>query len=147
MEINFDLAADIIVLVMFAIALKMASTALKSNKETVATTISGMALNLIQQAENAVKGSGMGEEKKALVLKNLDAAGVKITQEVEELIDEIVDKLNQTGAWLISEAVRGMEHILIPKNISNIKEDAFQGIKTIETISIPESASSGADER
>ena len=59
---------------------------------------------LINAAEQAVQGSGMGEAKKALVIAQLKAAGIHVNRWLEGMIDEIVDKLNATGAWLATQA-------------------------------------------
>ena len=58
---------------------------------------------LINAAEQAIQGSGMGAEKKALVLAQLEAAGIKVTAWLDLMIDEIVYKLNATGAWLATQ--------------------------------------------
>lgn len=62
------------------------------------------AAELVNAAEVAIQGSGMGAEKKALVLAQLEAAGVHINNWLSVAIDKIVDHLNESGAWLASQA-------------------------------------------
>lgn len=62
------------------------------------------AATLINAAEQAIQGSGMGAEKKALVIAQLQAAGIQVTAWLDGMIDEIVDKLNATGAWMATQA-------------------------------------------
>ena len=59
---------------------------------------------LVQGAEQAVQGSGMGAAKKALVIAQLEAAGVRVTAWLDTAIDQIVDTLNAHGAWLAGQA-------------------------------------------
>ena len=69
---------------------------------------------LIQKTEKAVQGSGMGEEKKKLVIAQLEAAGIRVTLWLSAQIDMIVKTLNSRGAWLaeqVQESVSG----LVPK--------------------------------
>ena len=57
---------------------------------------------LINQAEATVQGSGMGDEKKVLVMAQLEAAGIHVNTWLATWIDETVEYLNANGAWLIS---------------------------------------------
>ena len=59
---------------------------------------------LVQSAEQAVQGSGMGAAKKALVIAQLEAAGIRVTSWLDSQIDIIVDTLNAHGAWLAGQA-------------------------------------------
>ena len=59
--------------------------------------------DLIDRAEAAVKGSGMGEEKKEMVLAQLEAAGINVTAWLDHQIDVIVATLNESGAWLTAK--------------------------------------------
>ena len=59
---------------------------------------------LVQSAEQAVQGSGMGAAKKALVVAQLEAAGIRLTSWLDTAIDQIVDTLNAHGAWLAGQA-------------------------------------------
>lgn len=63
---------------------------------------------LIQRAETAVEGSGMGAEKKRLVLAQIEAMGVRATAWLSAAIDEIVDQLNEKQAWLTETAGNGL---------------------------------------
>ena len=70
------------------------------------------AAQLIQGAEQAIQGSGMGVEKKALVLAQLEAAGIRINTWLSVAIDKMVQHLNVSGAWLAQQtkqAVAGEE--------------------------------------
>ena len=70
------------------------------------------AAQLIQGAEQAIQGSGMGAAKKALVLAQLEAAGVHINTWLSVAIDKMVQHLNASGAWLAQQteqAVAGKE--------------------------------------
>ena len=46
----------------------------------------------------------MGAAKKALVLAQLEAAGIHINTWLSAAIDKMVQHLNDTGAWLASQA-------------------------------------------
>ena len=63
-------------------------------------TILQYAAQLVQSAEQAIQGSGMGAAKKALVLAQLEAAGVHINTWLSVAIDKMVQHLNASGAWL-----------------------------------------------
>ena len=60
--------------------------------------------DLVNRAEEAVQGSGMGAEKKAIVIAQLEAAGIRVTAWLSNQIDAIVAALNASGAWLASQA-------------------------------------------
>lgn len=62
------------------------------------------AAELVNAAEVAIQGSGMGAEKKAIVLAQLEAAGVHINTWLSVAIDKMVQHLNESGAWLASQA-------------------------------------------
>ena len=62
------------------------------------------AAELVNAAEVAIQGSGMGAEKKALVLAQLEAAGIQINTWLSVAIDKMVQHLNESGAWLASQA-------------------------------------------
>ena len=66
-------------------------------------TILQYAAQLVQSAEQAIQGSGMGAAKKALVLAQLEAAGVRVNAWLSAAIDKIVDHLNASGAWLAKQ--------------------------------------------
>ncbi|NCB51325.1 MAG: hypothetical protein EOM54_05525 [Clostridia bacterium] len=60
--------------------------------------------DLIQKAEQAVSGSGLGQEKKALVISQLEAMGIRVTDLLAKEIDNIVAWLNEKGAWYMVKA-------------------------------------------
>ena len=72
---------------------------LQANKHRILTYTT----ELIQRAEIAVQGSGMGEAKKQLVIAQLEAAGIRVTSWVSAQIDIIVATLNSRGAWLAAQ--------------------------------------------
>lgn len=61
------------------------------------------AAQLVQSAEQAIQGSGMGAAKKALVLAQLEAAGIRINTWLSVAIDKMVQHLNASGAWLAQQ--------------------------------------------
>lgn len=61
------------------------------------------AAQLVQGAEQAIQGSGMGAAKKALVLAQLRAAGIQVNAWLSAAIDSIVEQLNAHGAWLAQQ--------------------------------------------
>lgn len=70
------------------------------------------AAQLVQSAEQAIQGSGMGAAKKELVLAQLEAAGIRVSVWLSAAIDKIVDHLNANGAWLakqVEQAVAGKD--------------------------------------
>ena len=70
------------------------------------------AAQLVQGAEQAIQGSGMGPAKKALVIAQLRAAGIQVNAWLSDAIDRIVSQLNAHGAWLAQQtkqAVAGEE--------------------------------------
>jgi hypothetical protein len=69
----------------------------KYGKSTLKNTIN----TLIQMAEEAIQGSGLGEEKKAWVIKQLESTGIKVTDAVSKLIDELVEVMNKEKTSLI----------------------------------------------
>lgn len=66
---------------------------------------------LVNAAEVAIQGSGMGAEKKALVLAQLEAAGVHINTWLSVAIDKMVEHLNESGAWLALQAREHGEYV------------------------------------
>ena len=72
--------------------------------KTNRTYILQYAATLINAAEQAIQGSGMGAEKKKLVIAQLEAAGIRVTAWLSAMIDEIVACLNASGAWLATQA-------------------------------------------
>ena len=75
-------------------------------------TVLQYAAQLVQSAEQAIQGSGMGPAKKALVIAQLRAAGIEVNAWLSAAIDSIVEQLNAHGAWLAQQtkqAVAGEE--------------------------------------
>ena len=73
---------------------------LKTRKQQVLA----ITAELIQKAEQKVQGSGLGPEKKALVISQLEAMGIRVTAWLDIEIDNIVAWLNEKGAWYIVKA-------------------------------------------
>lgn len=63
---------------------------------------------LVQKAETAIQGSGMGADKKALVIAQLQASGIRVNAWLDKQIDVIVATLNSTGAWLATQTRQGI---------------------------------------
>ena len=66
-------------------------------KQVVKNTIN----NLIQLAEAGIKGSGLGEDKKAWVIKQLEITGIKVTKSIDKLIDKLVERMNEEKSSLL----------------------------------------------
>ena len=73
---------------------------LKANKKAIKQFV----LDQIQKAETAIQGSGLGADKKALVIAQLEAAGVNAGKWVDKTIDDIVAALNKKNAWYCDQA-------------------------------------------
>lgn len=73
---------------------------LKAQKQKIITTVA----DLVQKAETAVQGSKMGAEKKALVIAQLQAMGITMTDKLSTLIDDTVALLNAKSGWFINKA-------------------------------------------
>jgi len=71
------------------------ATVLTARKQAILALVQ----DLVQRAEKAVDGSGMGAEKKKLVIAQLEAAGVRMTAWLSKAIDSIVAELNKKDAW------------------------------------------------
>ena len=99
---------EIVVSGIYLIAVILLATLLRNHKATVLQ----YAAQLIQSAEQAIQGSGMGAAKKALVIAQLRAAGIEVNSWLSANIDQIVAQLNTHGAWLAQQtkqAVAGEE--------------------------------------
>lgn len=77
---------------------------LRMNKQNILRYVT----ELMQKAEEAVKGSGLGAEKKALVLAQLEAAGIKVKAWMSKAIDDIVKELNAKNGWYCEQAKNGL---------------------------------------
>jgi uncharacterized protein YcaQ len=91
---------NLILTLIFAVGCGTLAWLVKTNKQRVLAYTE----ELVQKAENAVQGSGLGEKKKALVIAQLEAAGVSVTSWLSDQIDVIVAALNSKGAWLAEQA-------------------------------------------
>jgi hypothetical protein len=61
-------------------------------------------LGLIQQAETGIRGSGLGAEKKAWVLEQLELIEGQLPGWVDSAVDKLVALLNEKNAWLTQKA-------------------------------------------
>jgi len=61
-------------------------------------------ISLIQQAETVIQGTGLGPEKKAWVLEQLELIEGNVPRWVDKAIDELVSMLNDKRAWLVQKA-------------------------------------------
>ena len=73
---------------------------LKTKKQQILATVT----NLIQEAEQAAQGSGLGADKKAKVTAQLEAMGITVNTWLSAQIDSIVAYLNTKGAWFTANA-------------------------------------------
>ncbi len=95
---------DIIIKILLALILMIACTVLANVLKTRKAYILAEVSRLVQKAEGTVQGSGMGTEKKRLVLAQLEAAGIKANAWLSNAIDEIVAALNERQAWFAEVA-------------------------------------------
>lgn len=72
----------------------------KSNKQRVLQVVT----DLVQKAESTIQGSGMGAEKKAKVVAQLEAMGITVNEKLSASIDKIVAFLNEKSGWLVESA-------------------------------------------
>ena len=91
---------EILLIGILAFGCFLAALILKSNRAAILQYTT----QLVNAAEQSVQGSGMGAAKKALVIAQLKAAGIQVNSWLAGQIDDIVDKLNATGAWLATQA-------------------------------------------
>jgi hypothetical protein len=78
----------------------IAGCLIKGRKQALLAAIT----DLVQKAEQAIQGSGMGADKKAKVLAQLEAMGIKVTAWMSQAIDDTVGLLNERSAWLVGDA-------------------------------------------
>lgn len=97
----------------------VSSAALASLLRTRKTWILAQIAALVQRAETAVQGSGMGAAKKQIVIDQLEAMGVTARAWMSTAIDDIVAALNDKRAWLTETA----------------KDTLSETIKTTSTVS------------
>ena len=91
---------EILEMLLLAGMLAILAVVLKAKKETLLTLVQ----NYVKKAEEAVQGSGMGAEKKRLVIAWLETSGVKINAWLDKEIDIIVKEINDAQAWAIEGA-------------------------------------------
>lgn len=99
MEIHEILVYGVAALACFILAILV-----RGNRQAVLQ----FATDLINKAEVAIQGSGMGADKKALVIAQLQAAGITVSSWLDHQIDVIVASLNSTGAWLATQTQQGI---------------------------------------
>lgn len=101
--------AEIIAALCFMLLCLVLSQLIKSNRQRILQAVE----RLVQEAEEAIQGSGMGAEKKTYVIDRLEAGGVKVTAWLSAQIDFIVAALNSKGAWTaakLAESIGGAVH-------------------------------------
>lgn len=96
---------DIIMALVLAGVCGILAALLKSRKKE----IRAIAHDLVQKAEQAIQGSGLGPEKKTLVAAQLEAMGIKLDKWLDKTIDEIVKELNEKDAWYCKQAAQNAE--------------------------------------
>lgn len=97
---------EIIVALCFMLLCLVLAQLIKSNRQRILQTVEG----LVQEAEEAIQGSGLGKEKKAYVIDRLEAGGVKVNEWLSSQIDFVVAALNSKGAWTaakLAESIGG----------------------------------------
>ena len=89
----------ILEMLLLAGVLAIISIVLRDRKKAILAQVH----TYVQKAENIVQGSGMGAEKKRLVIAWLETSGVKITGYLSKAIDDVVTGLNEKKAWALGE--------------------------------------------
>lgn len=98
--------AEIIAALCFVLICLVLAEIIKTNRQRVLQTVE----RLVQEAEETIKGSGLGSEKKAYVIDRLEAGGVAVNEWLSKQIDFIVAALNSKGAWTaakLAESIGG----------------------------------------
>lgn len=95
---------EILVALLLALGCMLAAGVLKARKQYIL----GLVSSLVQKVEASVQGSGMGAEKKRLVIAQLEARGVQVKAWISIAIDDIVAALNEKRAWLTENAKDGL---------------------------------------
>ena len=101
----WDVIKEILTALIFAGVCAIGAYILKLRKQELLATVT----DLIQKAENAITGSGMGAEKKAKVIAQLEAMGIKVNSWLSAEIDIIVKYLNEKSGWFADEATNTAE--------------------------------------
>lgn len=99
---------EILTALIFAGVCAIVAYVLKIRKQQILAIIT----DLIQKAENAITGSGMGAEKKAKVIAQLEAMGIKVNTWLSAQIDLIVKYLNEKSGWFADEATDAAEEAI-----------------------------------
>jgi len=81
-----------------------------------------IAEDLINKAEETVEGSNMGAEKKARVIAQLEAIGIRVDKWLSKQIDNIVYTLNVNGAWLAKKTQEAIKEGLDKAGIGGVQE-------------------------
>lgn len=95
-----DTLKDMITFFIIAAILGLVATWLRSRKKAILKKTE----TLILWAETQIRGSGMGVEKKALVIAKLKEDGVSVTKWLSKAIDNTVAFLNSTSGWIKESA-------------------------------------------
>jgi len=95
---------EILLALTFALVCMLLANVLKERKQYILSLVS----NLVQKVETSIQGSGMGAEKKRLVIAQLEAMNISVTVWLSKAIDEIVAQLNEKRAWLTENAKDGL---------------------------------------
>jgi hypothetical protein len=96
----FDYIKDLALALILAGVCAIGAYLLRTKKQQILAVLA----DLIQKAEQTVRGSGLGGEKKAMVLAQLEAMGIKVTAWMSQAIDDIVKYLNERQAWFVEAA-------------------------------------------
>lgn len=99
---------EILTALIFAGVCAICAYVLKIRKQQILATVT----DLIQKAESAITGSGMGAEKKAKVIAQLEAMGIKVNSWLSTEIDAIVKYLNEKSGWFADEATDAAEEAI-----------------------------------
>ena len=100
-----DYITDILLMLILAGLCSIGAYLLRTRKAQILATLT----EIIQKVEEAVQGSGMGAQKKALVLAQLEAMGIKVEAWMSQAIDCIVKYLNDRQAWLTDQVNKPVE--------------------------------------
>jgi len=115
----FDILKNIAIALILAGVCAIGAYILKNRKQQILAIVT----NLIQEAENTVQGSGLGTEKKAKVIAQLEAMGITVNDWLDKEIDAIVKYLNDKSGWFVDEASSDAKDV-----ISEIAADATEKI-------------------
>lgn len=99
-----DAIKEILLAFVLALLCAVLAAVLKDRKAWILAQLA----ELVQRAETAVQGSGMGAEKKRIVIAQLEAMGVQVRAWMSTAIDNIVAALNEKQAWLTENAGDGL---------------------------------------